>query len=186
MKFWPQEKTRNQSGLSVLELLIILSAIAIVVLISTPASTMILEKYRAKTAYASLLSGLELAIGEAQKRSSTVRVCPSSNGHTCRADGNWNLGWLVYSDGNNNRTVQDIELIQAFEAPHQSVRITAWGAVESTASFTATGLVETADAKTGRFKICLRGSDTPPRVVNINEEGWVELVPGHNEVCESS
>ena len=177
-----KQRLRNRYGLSVLEMLIVLAAIAITLMISIPGSAMLLEKYRVKATYGNLLTGLELAISEAQIRSSTVRVCPSSNGHTCRSDGNWNLGWLVFTDGNDNGTVEDIELIQAFQAPHRQIRIVAKGAVETVASFTTAGLVKTSEAQTGQFNICLRNSDAPPRVVNVLFWTFSRLLSGPSKV----
>lgn len=173
-------------GFTILELLITLSTIAIIVLVAVPGSNILLEKYRLKAASSQLFSGLELARAEAHQRSSTVIMCPSSNGHSCRRDGDWSLGWLVYSDGNGNSTVQDIELIRAFEAPNQQVRIKAEGAVESNAAFTTTGLVEEDGAQTGKFQVCLYGSDTAPKIVKIDADGWIRLVPNQDEVCETS
>lgn len=180
-----KQRHKNR-GLTVLEMLIILAAIAVVVLIAVPGSDILLEKYRLKATYSELLNGLELAKSEAQMRGSTVIMCPSSNGHSCRSDHNWNHGWLVFTDGNGNGTAQEIEFIQAFEAPNQKIRIVASGAVEATASFTATGLVEQNEMHAGRFKICLRDSDAPPRVMNVAEDGWVQPVMVHQEVCDRS
>jgi Tfp pilus assembly protein FimT len=179
-----KQRHQSQRGLSVVELMIVVAGIAIVVLISVPGSTMLLEQYRLKTASNELLDGLELAKTEADLRSHMALMCPSSNGHSCRTDGNWNHGWLVFSDGNGNGTVQDIELIRAFGAPNQNIRIVAKGAVETTAAFTLAGLVEENGAQTGLFRICLKDSESPPRVVNVDAEGWVHLAPVHNEVCE--
>jgi type IV fimbrial biogenesis protein FimT len=186
MKKTTRKQSHKSLGLTVLEMLIILAAIAVVVLVAVPGSGMLLEKYRLKATYSKLLGGLELAKSEAQKRASTVIMCPSSNGHSCRTDHNWNHGWLVFSDGNGNGTAQDIELIQAFEAPNQKIRIVAKRAVETTASFTLTGLVQQNGMQTGLFRICLQDSDAPPKVVNVNEEGWIEPVPVHEEVCDRS
>ena len=185
-KMITRKRPHKSLGLTVLEMLIILAAIAVVVLIAVPGSDILLEKYRLKTTYSSLLNGLELAKSEAQMRSSTVIMCPSSNGHSCRTDYNWNHGWLVFTDGNGNGTAQDIELIRAFQAPNQKIRIVASGAVETAASFTMTGLNEQNGMQTGRFRICLQDSDTPPQVVNVDEEGWVQPVLVHQEVCDRS
>lgn len=170
-------------GLSVLELLIILAALAVVVLISVPGSTMLLEKYRLKTTETSLLNSLELAKMEAQLRSSTVVVCPSSNGHSCRRDNNWNYGWVVFSDGNGNGTVQDIELIKSVTA-HERIRIEAAGATRSRAAFTMTGLLSDHDAITGQFTICLKDSDATPRLVAIEPDGWVKMMPPQDASCD--
>lgn len=180
-----EARHKANEGFTILEVLIALAAIAIVVLVTVPGSNMLLEKYRLKTASGSLFSGLELARSEAHQRSSTVLMCPSSNGHSCRRDGDWSMGWLVFTDGNGNGTVQDIELIKAYEAPHQTVRIMAQGAVQNQAAFTATGLNADNGKQTGKFQICLDGSETAPKIVKVDAEGWIQMVKVHEEVCET-
>ena len=165
----------RQQGLTVVELLIILAAIAIVVMISVPGSTVVLEHYRLKAASSDLAGSLNMAKQEAMSRNSTVKVCPSSNGRFCRTDGDWNHGWLVYSDGNGDGTVQEIEFIEAFAAPSQKVRIVATGAVENIASFTLAGLVPANDAQTGDFHVCHEGLGSRAKIVSIDSDGWVQV-----------
>ena len=167
--------TKQQEGLTVVELLIILAAIAIVVMISVPGSTVVLEHFRLKAASSDLVDSISLAKEEAMLRNSTVKVCPSSNGRFCRSDGNWDHGWLVYSDGNGDGTVQEIEFIDAFNAPSQKVHIIAVGAVEDLAAFTLTGLVPTKEAQTGEFHVCHEGLNSRSRVVTIDTDGWVQV-----------
>jgi len=182
------KKTKAQhklsQGLTVLEFLIGVAAVAIVVLVSLPGSTLLLEKYRLKTTESSLLQSIELAKLEAQSRSSTVVVCPSSNGHSCRRDEDWNHGWIVFSDGNGNGTVQDIELIKAFETSNQRIRIESTGATRSRASFTMTGLISDHDALTGKFRICHEGSSADPRLVEVETDGWVKRLSPQDDSCE--
>lgn len=165
----------TQNGLTVVELLIILAAIAIVVMISVPSSTMILEHFRLKAASSNLVDSLSMAKEEALMRNSTVKICPSSNGRFCRTDGNWNHGWLVYSDGNGDGTVQEIEFVKAFQAPSQKVRIVATGAVENIASFTLAGLVPANDTQEGEFHICHEGLDSRAKIVSVDADGWVQV-----------
>ena len=181
-----EQRGTPDAGLSVIELLVILAALAVIVLVSVPGSSMLLEHYRLKTASGDLVSGLNLARSEAAKRASTVRVCPSSNGRVCRSDGDWSVGWLVYSDGNADGTVQDIELIQAFEGPSDGVRIIAKGAVARSASFTLSGLVTDQDSPDGEFDICLTGPDTKSRTILVDSEGWVQLIPNQHNRCQSN
>ena len=176
----------RQWGFTVVELLIGLTAIAIVILLAVPGASMAIEKYRLKNASGNLFTGLELARTEAYKRSSTVRVCPSSNGRNCRTDGNWNLGWLVFSDGNGNGTVQEIELIRVFKAPDQHVSISASGAVQTMASFNVAGLVQDNGDSQGEFEICLKASGSEPRIVAVEQEGLAKFLPPQNRTCESS
>ena len=60
---------KTKSGLTIIELLIILSAIAIVVVISVPSSTVVLEHFRLKAASSDLADSLNLAKEEAMARS---------------------------------------------------------------------------------------------------------------------
>jgi len=181
---WPTNKKGEKAyGLTVLELLITLAAIGVVVLVAVPGSNLLLEKYRLKSASNSIVTGLELARTEAGARSSTVILCPSSNGHTCRHDGNWDYGWIVFSDGDGNGSVQDIELIRSFEAPNSEIHVVADGALRQKAAFTATGLVGNAQASSGRFLICLQDSDAPPAVVNVDADGWIQKIPASEQSC---
>lgn len=176
---------RGIQGLTVLELMIVLAAIGIVVLVAVPGSDILLKQYRMKQASSSIISGLELARTEASARSSAVVLCPSSNGHTCRKDANWNYGWLVFSDGNRNGTVQDIELIQSFRAPSESITIVASGAVQNRAGFTATGLIPDDEARSGEFQICLKDSNASATEIKIDTDGWVRQIPKSDSGCSN-
>ena len=96
-------------------LLILVAAIGLLVLVTVPWTSMLIERHRLKSASNELARGLSLARAEAIKRGSTVRMCPSVNGRACRNDGDWSLGWLVFSDGNADGNVQEFELIEAFD-----------------------------------------------------------------------
>ena len=172
-------------GLTAIEMLIWLAAIAVVLLVSIPGASLYLENHRLKKASGNLFNSLELARGEAFVRSSTVRVCPSSNGRTCRSDGDWNFGWLVFSDGNADGAVQDIEVIEVFEAPDRHVEITARGAVQTMASFNAGGLVQGNGSRSGEFEVCLKDSGGEPRIVAVEQGGWTKLVPPTTRACQS-
>jgi len=172
-------------GITVLELMIILAAIAVIVLVAVPASTVVIDKYRMKVASASIVTALELAQSEASARSSMVVLCPSSNGHTCRNDGDWGFGWLVFSDGNGNGTVDDIELIRSFKGPSQKIHIVADGAVQNRAAFMATGLVANGNARSGVFQICLAGSKNAAAIVKVDSNGWVQKLPDRAENCQT-
>jgi type IV fimbrial biogenesis protein FimT len=174
-----------QAGLSVIELLIILAVLAVIVLVTVPGSAMLLQSYRLKSASSDLVSGLNLARTEAIRRASTVRVCPSSNGRFCRDDGRWSDGWLVYSDGNGDGAVQEIELLQSYTAPDTHVHIIARGAAQKYAAFTLSGLVRENGSKDAEFILCHDGSDADSRTVIIDADGWVSLVNDPNPACTS-
>lgn len=177
---------KENCGLTVLELLIGLAAVGIVVLVAVPGTGMLMDNWRMKKATGSIITGLELARSEASARSASVVLCPSSNGHTCRHDANWNHGWLVFSDGNGNGTVQGIELIRSFTAPSEEIVIQASGAVLNHAVFTANGLNPDQGAHSGRFQICLRHSADAVTEVEIDADGWVQKIPNPGISCSDA
>ena len=175
--------------MTAIELLILVAAIGLLVLVSVPGASMLIESYRLKSASNELARGLSLARTEAIKRGGTVRMCPSADGRACRDDGDWSLGWLVFSDGNADGDVQEFELIEAFEAPPREIRILGQGPVYHGASFTLAGLMADGDANAqsaGEFLVCYLGSDTDARSVIIDEEGWVNVVPSGAAGCETA
>jgi type IV fimbrial biogenesis protein FimT len=183
LKRIPTDSKTRSHGLTVVELLIVITAIAIVILLAVPGSSVALEYYRLKSASENLIEGLNLAKGESLIRNSTVKVCPSSNGRFCRSDGNWSDGWLVYSDGNADGTVDEIELIQAYKAPNEHVSITASGAVTTVAAFTIAGLSPDHDSQSGEFRICHSGAKSEQKIISIDAEGWVRMLPSGQKGC---
>lgn len=182
----PASLTGHQQGLSAIELMILIAVAGLIFIVSVPGSSWLLERSRINSASENLLTALNIAQKEAQARNSTARVCPSSNGRTCRRDNNWSLGWLVFSDGNADGEVQEIELLEVFEAPHEPIEIIASGAVRTAVSFTVAGLVDTENARDGQFVLCYPGSRLGARIVVVNADGWVYLKPERSSACESA
>ena len=96
------DKLKSHIGLTVVEFLIGFTVIAVIALLTAPGVSGLLQGRQIGNAASELARGLSLAKIEAEKRHSTVRVCPSSDGLSCRQDGDWNRGWLVFSDGNGD------------------------------------------------------------------------------------
>jgi Tfp pilus assembly protein FimT len=46
----------------------------------------------------SLISHLEYARQEAIRQEVTVTICPSTDGRNCQVGGNWQQGWLIFTD----------------------------------------------------------------------------------------
>ena len=179
----PGRETIGAVGMTAIELLIWLSVLAIIVLIAVPGSAMLMGYYRLHTVSSELVDDLYLARSEALNRASTVRVCPSDDGKSCRSDGDWSEGWLVYSDGNADGKVQDIELIEAFAAPRKHMYIIASGAAQEVVGFTATGLVRDNGAASAEFILCPADFNADPRAVVVDADGWVSLAAADGRAC---
>ena len=165
-----------QFGLTVVELLIAFSVLAVIFLLTAPGVSGLVQEHYLKRTSSDLYVSLNLAKSEAAKRHSTVRICPSSDGISCRQDGDWNKGWLVFADGNVNALPEDIEIIQVFGPPGERVRVHAKGALAGTVSFTIAGLSGNEESDTGEFKVCNASSDSGFRKITVNKEGWLTII----------
>ena len=166
----------SQVGLTVVEVLIIFSVIAVVLLLTAPQISALVQDRNVRNTASELYGSLILTRDEAAKRHSTARICPSSDGRSCRVDGNWSRGWLVYSDGNANGEPEAMEIIQVFEPRGKEVRVTASGAVASDAGFTIEGVLENQESGRGTFKICRSGSNSGSRKITVDQNGWVDMI----------
>jgi len=175
---------RLQGGFTIVELLIGLTAIAVIFILAAPGFSNLLQQHYLKSTAGDLASTMNLASSEANRRHSTVRVCPSADGVSCRQDGDWNRGWLVFSDGNANGMPENIEIIQAFGSPNKKVRVQTQGAIGDVASFTIAGLSGNDNFTTGAFRVCHVESNSVSRTVTVDQDGWVDVTEG-GEPCEN-
>lgn len=170
-------------GWSVVEMLITITAVSVVLMISAPGINSMVQKYHVNNTSDLLHSSLVTAQTESARRSSTVRVCPSSDGLNCRTDGDWNRGWVVFSDGNANFKPDTIEIIEVFGPPNKNINIFATGAFADRASFNRAGLVQENDASTGSFKVCYDAEDAEfSSSISSDETGIIE-VRGSKQAC---
>jgi type IV fimbrial biogenesis protein FimT len=90
-------------GFTLVELLVTLTVAAILLASAVPAFRDMIQNNRIAVQANAMVGALNLARSEAVKRGVTVQVCKSSNGATCVAGaGNWQIGWIVFSDINGN------------------------------------------------------------------------------------
>jgi len=104
------------SGFTLIELIIAIAVAAIVLSLGVPSFERVIERNQLSTNINKLVSTLNLARSEAIKRNQRVKICDSSDGATCGA-GNYELGWIVFVDENNNGVLDNPneELIQVYE-----------------------------------------------------------------------
>lgn len=100
------------SGTTLMELMMVLVIVSIVMAIGVPSYKYVITNNRMASEVNGLLGDLQFARGEAIKEGQTVTLCSSSDGATCNGLANkWNIGWIVFSDPNNNQTVDAGETI---------------------------------------------------------------------------
>ncbi len=89
---------KKLNGFTIIELLVTISIGAILATMAVPSFLTMLENNRASSQVRDLISAFNLARGEAVTRGNAVSVCTSVNGTACVAAGNWENGWIVFSD----------------------------------------------------------------------------------------
>ncbi len=101
----------NQSGVTLIETLVVMLVIAALLSIAMPGLASIASNGQLTSATNDLVSSLHLARSEAIKRNGRAVVCKSADGLACAANGDWQQGWLVFHDDNNNASVDASETI---------------------------------------------------------------------------
>ncbi len=92
----------HQEGVTLIELLVTLSVIAIIVAVGAPALRDFFATNRMSAAVNDLVTSMHLARSEAIKRDAPTVICPSADWNadnpTCSAGGNLADGWIVVVD----------------------------------------------------------------------------------------
>ncbi|GAA3928564.1 GspH/FimT family pseudopilin [Luteimonas lutimaris] len=89
---------RKEAGFTLIELLITMAVLATLAAIALPSFSALLQRSSESATYHLLTTSLATARLRAVKDNAPVTVCPSADGSTCRSDGVWSDGWILYRD----------------------------------------------------------------------------------------
>jgi type IV fimbrial biogenesis protein FimT len=89
---------KKHDGFTLTEILITLSIISILLSIAAPSFSSLITEIKITTQSNELLSMLILTRSEAIKRNQRVTMCKSANNLTCTNEGNWDQGWIIFTD----------------------------------------------------------------------------------------
>lgn len=96
----------QQSGFTLIELMITLAIVVILAVLAVPSFQGMLAGRRVDASADMLVSDFRFARSEAIKRTNQVTICTSTNGTSCTASGGlWKNGWIVFVDENGGGTV---------------------------------------------------------------------------------
>lgn len=85
-----------------METLVAMALLALLLGLVAPAMAGLRTRVQMQALAQDLLASLMWARAEALQRQLRVGVCASADGHTCDSQGRWELGWLVFEDGEVN------------------------------------------------------------------------------------
>jgi type IV fimbrial biogenesis protein FimT len=107
----PAQRRANR-GLTLFEMLVVMGIVGILMAIGVPSFRYVTTSNRIASEVNGLLGDLQFARAEAIKEGQTVTVCVSTNGTSCSASNTaWNAGWIVFSDVNNDATVDTGDIV---------------------------------------------------------------------------
>lgn len=134
-------------GFTAIELMVVVSIIAVLAALAGPSFTQMIESWRVRDATESLRSTLLFARSEAIKRGGQIAIhkLPNNTNGCTSATGNrdWDCGWIVCHDTNNSGTCTSTEpVLQRIETPAKvqvtrtggsvSIKLNRWGLVDGT------------------------------------------------------
>lgn len=153
---------RSNTGMSLAELLVVISLLAIAASTALPAFTHFAQQNRLEALVDQLQGQLMHARATSVANNRNVIVCGSQDGQNCIRD--WTSGWLVASPGNG-------EILSRHQLNGERIR---WAGASQHIRFHSNG---TTSMGNGRFYIC----DGPEEVrwqLILNRQGRIKRVQG--------
>ena len=103
---------RKSTGFTLLELVIIVTILAITSAFAAPGVMSMIADNRISSSVNDYVAALQFAKTEAAARISPVTLCKANNNlNNCVAGGDWQQGWVVFADANSNASVDGGEQI---------------------------------------------------------------------------
>ncbi|MCG8464347.1 MAG: GspH/FimT family pseudopilin [Xanthomonadales bacterium] len=166
----------QQTGFTLLELIITLTAITVVVALALPSFQNSLNRNRLATKSNDIVTAINLARNEAITRSQIAGVCPSNDGIAC-ANGAWGQGWIVWTDDNGNNAFDANEAVRVNNLassanPAEQVQVVATAAIDNGITFTPLGFVIEAGGGTLTIND-LSGTAGQQSIIQIGTSGRV-------------
>jgi type IV fimbrial biogenesis protein FimT len=95
---------RYSSGFTMVELVVVMSIVAILLVIGVPSFKYMTIANRISSEANGLIGDMQFARAEGIKEGHQVVVCATTDGLTCNNTNTWQGGWVVCSDANNDGT----------------------------------------------------------------------------------
>lgn len=171
-----KKRTDASRGFSLVELMVVMSMLAVMSGMALPSLSRLLDKSKLGTQGQALFHALSLGRSEAIKRGNRVVICKSAEGRQCSRAGGWEQGWIVFHDRNNNAQVDSGETVLLREQALPSrLRLKGNRPVAQYVSYTPLGHTSTTSGgfQAGTFTLCIIGSSAASegRLIVISNTG---------------
>jgi type IV fimbrial biogenesis protein FimT len=131
---------RRHRGFTLVEALVVLAIVGVLLRVAFAGLQDVAAASRISAATYQLVSELNHARSEAIRRNTRVVVCKSGDGESCTGAGDWDQGWIVFHDDNNNALREGSEaVIRRGERTGGRLRIMGNETVSRYVSFTPFG-----------------------------------------------
>ncbi|MGZ5775085.1 MAG: GspH/FimT family pseudopilin [Ramlibacter sp.] len=162
-------------GVSLLELLAVLAIAAILLGVAVPSLQSFVGSVRTTSAANDLLADLLFARTEALKRHRRVVLCKSSDGSGCAVAGEWQQGWIVFVDADEDGVRGPGEpVLQRQNGLGSAVHLTGNASLAKYVAYVGNGTTRQTGGgfQAGTLTVC-RASSTPTtaRQIVINATG---------------
>ncbi len=97
-----QLQPRHAAGVTLIELMIVLSIITVLATMAMPALGSLKQSVASRSARSALSVSINHARIKAAMQGRQVVVCPSLNQIDCEHNLRWQHGWIIFIDGNQN------------------------------------------------------------------------------------
>jgi type IV fimbrial biogenesis protein FimT len=176
---------KKHTGVTLLELMVVLAVTSILLMAGIPAFTSFIHNARLTGTANGLLSSMYLARSEAIKRSSRAVVCPSVAGSACSSDGQWDQGWIVFHDANNNGAVDSGEAVILRHQRVPGLSVTGNSPVQDYVSYSPTGAAKRLSGafQAGTLTLCNESDPDNSRQIIISITGRPRVAQARLNGC---
>lgn len=102
---------RKETAFTLIELLVTLAVLAVVTTLAIPDFRSMIMSNRLATQLNDFVVSLQIARSEAVKQGVETTVCKSADSASCTTAGNWEQGWVVFIDLDDDEQVDAGEII---------------------------------------------------------------------------